>query len=196
LAGLLGDIDALGGACDAARVTITAEALDRGETTGGSAAMTPAQWVRHHAPTTRASGAGQVVALALAFAKRANALVKDAVASGRLPVRSAAAVVNEADKLRPLLADGAEPAVVDGLITMARDLGPRGCRMLRSALLAKYGREGVLQREPEPLPRRPRTDDAHHLRARTLTSALANRAMLTAPRGRRPFRWSGTRTAA
>lgn len=149
LAGVLGDIDILGGACDAARVTVTAAALDRGETTGGPAAMTPAQWVRHHAPTTRAGGAGQVVALAMAFAKPANALVKDAVESGRLPVRSAAAVVVEADKLRPLLADGAEPAVVDGLITMACDHGPRGCQMLRSALLARYGREGVLQREQD-----------------------------------------------
>lgn len=149
LAGLLGEVDALGGACDAARVTVTAEALGRGETTGGSAAMTPAQWVRHHAPTTRAGGAGQVVALAQAFAKPVNAAVKGAVDSGRLPVRSAAAVVIEADRLRPLLADGAEAAVLDGLIAMAVDHGPRGCRMLRSELLARYGRDGVLQREQD-----------------------------------------------
>ena len=101
LAGLLSEIDSLGGACDAARVTVTAEAMDRGETDGGSAAMTPTQWVRRYAPTTRAGGAGQVVALAVAFGKSVNAAVKQAVDTGRLPVRSAAAVVTEADKLQP-----------------------------------------------------------------------------------------------
>lgn len=149
LAGLLGEVDALAAAAGAALVTVTAEALDRGETTGGSAATTPTQWVRRHAPTTRAGGAGQVVALAAAFGKPANAAVKDAVQAGRLPVRSAAAVVTEADKLRPLLTEGAEPAVLDGLITMAADHGPAGARMLRPALLARYGREGILQAEQD-----------------------------------------------
>ena len=46
------------------------------------------------------------VAVAQAFAKAANGPVKEAVDSGRLPVRSAAVVVAEADRLRPLLADG------------------------------------------------------------------------------------------
>ena len=56
LAGLLGEVDALGSACDAARVAVVGEALERGETSGGSAAMTATQWVRHHAPSTRAGG--------------------------------------------------------------------------------------------------------------------------------------------
>jgi hypothetical protein len=149
LAGLLTEIDSLGGACDAARVAVTAEAMDRGETTGGSAATTPVQWVRQHAPTTRAGGAGQVVALAVAFGKPVNAAVKHAVDTGRLPMRAAAAVVVEADKLRPLLLEGAEGPVVDGLITMAVEDGPRGCRQLRSALLAKHGRDDVLQKEQD-----------------------------------------------
>jgi hypothetical protein len=149
LAGLLGVVDALGGACDHARVAVTAEAMDRGETGGRTAATTTTQWVRHHAPTTRGGGAGQVVALALAFGKPANAAIQAAVESGRLPVRSAAAVVVEADKLRPLLTDGAEPAVLDGLITRAADHGPRGCRLVRSALLARHGRHDVLQREQD-----------------------------------------------
>ncbi len=54
-------------------------------------------------------------------------------------------MVSEADKLRPLLAEGADPHVLAGLITMAEQHGPSGCRMLRDALVAKYGREGVLQ---------------------------------------------------
>lgn len=147
LAGLLSEVDALGAACDLARVTVTAEAIGRGETGGGSAALTITQWVRCHAPSTRAGGAGHVVALAAAFGKPVNSAVKAAVESGRLPVRSGAAVVVEADKLRPLLADGAEPAVVEGLITMAADHGPRGCRLVRPALLARHGRDGALQRE-------------------------------------------------
>lgn len=149
LDGLLSDVDELGLACDAARVAVVGEAMGRGETSGGSAAMTLTQWVRHHAPSTRAGGAQQVVAVAQAFGKAANAPVKEAVDTGRLPVRSAAVVVAEADRLRPLLADGAEPHVLEGLMSMAEQHGPRGCRMVRPALLARYGLEGQLQAEQD-----------------------------------------------
>jgi hypothetical protein len=47
LADLLGEVDALGAACEAAKVAIVAEAMERGETGEGSAAMTVTQWVRH-----------------------------------------------------------------------------------------------------------------------------------------------------
>jgi hypothetical protein len=141
----LGEVDALGAVCEAARVAIVGEAMGRGECCDGAAAMTVTQWVRHHAPSTRSGGAGQLVAVAQAFAKAVNAPVKAAVESGRLPVRSAAVVVAEADRLRPLLAVGAEPAVLEGLVEMAAQHGPRGCRMLRPALLARYGRQGELQ---------------------------------------------------
>ncbi|GAA2160065.1 hypothetical protein GCM10009845_07540 [Pedococcus bigeumensis] len=149
LAALLRQVDDLGGACDAARVAVTAEAIARGEPSSGVTAMTATQWVRHHAPTTRGGGAGQVVALAASFTKPANAAVRTAVDSGRLPVRSAAVVVLEADRLRPVLAPGAEPHVMEGLIAMAADHGPRGCRLIRPALLAKYGRDGQLQLEQD-----------------------------------------------
>lgn len=43
LAGLLGEVDGLVVAGEAARVAVTREALDRGETSGRSAAMTPTQ---------------------------------------------------------------------------------------------------------------------------------------------------------
>ena len=69
--------------------------------------------------------------------------------SGRLPVRSAAVVVAEADRLRPLLADGAEPHVLEGLIDMAVQHGPSGCRMLRPALLAKFGHDGEMQAQQD-----------------------------------------------
>ncbi|SES20759.1 protein of unknown function, partial [Pedococcus cremeus] len=145
LSGLMGEVDALGMACDAGRVAVLREAMNRGEDSGGSAAMTTAQWVRHHAPSTIAGGAAAIVSVATAFGKRVNAPVKEAVESGRLAVKSAAVVVSEADKLRPLLADGAEPHVLEGLIGMAEQHGPSGCRLLRDGLIAKYGRQDVLQ---------------------------------------------------
>ncbi|WP_406830278.1 DUF222 domain-containing protein [Pedococcus sp. KACC 23699] len=146
---LLGEVDALVASCEAARVAIVGEAIERGDTCDGPQALTVTQWVRHHAPCTRAGGAGQVVEVAVAFAKPVNVVVKDAVEAGRLPVRSAAVVVAEADRLRPLLAPGAEPHVLEGLIDMAVAHGPRGCRMVRPALLARYGREGQLQCEQD-----------------------------------------------
>ncbi|TQJ51252.1 HNH endonuclease signature motif containing protein [Phycicoccus sp. SLBN-51] len=145
LSGVMGEVDALGMACDAGRVAVLREAMNRGESDGGSAALTTAQWVRHHAPSTIAGGAAAIVSVATAFGKRVNAPVKEAVESGRLPVKSAAVVVSEADKLRPLLAEGAEPHVLEGLIGMAEQHGPSGCRLLRDGLIAKYGRQGLLQ---------------------------------------------------
>jgi hypothetical protein len=105
--------------------------------------------VLRHAPSTRAGGAAQVVAVAQAFAVGGRSAVKDAVLSGALPVRSAAVVVSEADRLAPLLAEGVEPSVVDGLIDMAVAHGPRGCRMVGPRMLAEYGRDGELQREQD-----------------------------------------------
>lgn len=90
-----------------------------------------------------------VVAVARTFLVPGRAAVKEAVLSGELPVRSAAVVVAEADRLAPLLAVGVEPVVVDGLIEMAVGHGPQGCRMLRPRLLAEYGGDGVLQREED-----------------------------------------------
>ncbi|WP_344191750.1 HNH endonuclease signature motif containing protein [Pedococcus aerophilus] len=125
------------------------EAIDRGEPGSGVRAMTAVQWVREFAPSTRAGGARAVVEVAAAFAKPVNEPVRVAVQSGRLPVRSAAVVVTEADRLRPVLAAGAEPHVLAGLVDMAVEHGPRGCRMVRPALLARYGRDGQLQVEQD-----------------------------------------------
>ena len=144
---LMTEVDAVVVAGESARVLVTREAMDRGEPGSGAVAMTPVQWVRTYAPSTRHGGSGQVVALAQAFSVGGNAPVKAAVLSGQLPVRSAVAAVTQAEQLRPLLADGAEPAVVQGLVDMAVAEGPRGCRALRGALLAKYGLDGALQRE-------------------------------------------------
>src|SRR5689334_22285256 len=58
---LLTLLDRLGMAADLGRVHVTAEAIARGETGTRGCATTPAQWVRAHAPSTRAGGAAQIV---------------------------------------------------------------------------------------------------------------------------------------
>ncbi len=87
--------------------------------------------------------------VAQAFGKPANAPVTQAVQTGLLPVRSAAVVLAEADRLGPLLVDGAQPYVLEGLIAMAAQHGSRGCRMVRPALLAKYGQDGELRAQQD-----------------------------------------------
>jgi len=126
-----------------------AQALDRGETSDGAAALTPVGWVRAHAPSTLAGGARLLVDLAAAFAKPANAAVATAVNTHRIPLRSAAVVVTELDRLRPRLAEGAEPHVLAALVEMAAQDGPRGCRRLRPALLARYGLGSALQADQD-----------------------------------------------
>lgn len=147
LAGLLGEVDALGAACDAGRVAVTREAMDRGETSDGPAAMSTVQWVRHHAPSTRAGGAGTVVSVAQAFGKRVNAPVQAAVEAGRLPVVSAAAVVSEFEKLSPVLGELMQEPALTTLIETAADHGPQACRKVRPFILARYGVDDALQRE-------------------------------------------------
>jgi Domain of unknown function (DUF222) len=146
---VLEELDALSLACDAAKVAVVAEALARGETSDGAAALSPVGWVRAHAPSTVAGGARLLVDLAAAFGKPVNAPVAQAVASGRVGLRSASVVLAEVERLRPRLVDGAEPAVVEGLLTLAAQDGPRGCRRLRPALLARYGLAGQLQAEQD-----------------------------------------------
>ena len=187
LAGVMTSIDAMVVAGESARVVVAGEAMVRGECGSGVLALTPVEWVRRHAPSLRAGGAGQVVAVAEAFAVAGNAPVKAAVLSGVLPVRSAAVVVAEAGRLRPLLAPGAEPAVLDGLVTMAVQHGARGCRMVRPHLVARYGLEGQFQGEQDAAKRfvalsRPRVDELGLAEYR-LTVDVEGRAVLEAALG-------------
>jgi hypothetical protein len=144
---VLGEVDALVAAGELARVAVVAEAVERGEPAAGSVAMAPVAWALAWAPSLRAGGAGQAVALARDFAKPVNAPVLAAVEQGRIPIRSAAVVIAEADRLRPRLAEGADEPVMEGLISLAEREGPRGCRRLRPALLARHGIDGELQAE-------------------------------------------------
>ena len=146
---VMGAVDAMVVAGESARVVVLAEAMGRGVVGAGAEALSPVGWVRRHAPSTVAGGAGQVVAVAEAFAVSGNAPVKDAVVSGVLPVRAAAVVLSEADKLLPVLVEQARPTVLEGLIRVAAQDGPRECRRLRPLLLARYGLDGQLQDEQD-----------------------------------------------
>jgi uncharacterized protein DUF222 len=149
LSGLMGEVDALGMACDAGRVAVLREAMGRGEASGGPAAMTTTQWVRCHAPSTRAGGAAAIVSVATAFGKTVNTPVKQAVESGRLPVRSAATVVSEYENLRPLLGDLMHEPALATLVDVAAADGPAACRKVRPFILSRYGCEDALQREQD-----------------------------------------------
>lgn len=149
LAQVMGAVDTMVVAGESARVAVTAEAIARGETGSGAEALSPVQWVRRHAPSTRAGGAAQVVGVAESFAVSGRSVVKDAVLSGSLPVRSAAVVLSEAEKLLPLVVEEARPTVLEGLVRIAAEEGPRECRKLRPHLLATYGVDGQLQREQD-----------------------------------------------
>jgi hypothetical protein len=202
LAGLLGEMDALVVAGEAGRVAVVREAMERGETAGGPSAMSVTQWVRAHAPSTRAGGAGTVVAVAQAFQKQVNAPVKEAVESGRLPVSSAAAVVSEYEKLRPLLGELMHEPALSTLIDLAVEGGPRACRKVRPFILARYGAEGVLQ-DQQDLGKafislsQPRDTGAGTFEYR-LTLDVEGKAALEAALGpcRRRSRWTGSATCA
>ena len=145
----MGEVDALVVAGEAARVAVLREAMDRGEASGGPAAMTTPQWVRFHAPSTKAGGAAAIVNVAAAYGKAVNAPVKEAVQSGRLAVKSAATVVSEYENLRPLLGDLMQAPALTTLIDIAVDDGPAACRRVRSFILARYGIDDVLQKEQD-----------------------------------------------
>lgn len=150
---VLGELDGLVVAAEAARVMVVRESMDRGETGaasgGGPSSTTVTQWLRHWAPSLRAGGAGPVVAVATAFGKAVNAPVQAAVSAGAPPVRAAAVVVAEYDRLQPLLGEHAQAPVLETMIETAAEHGPSACRRVRPFLLATYGRDGALQEQQD-----------------------------------------------
>ncbi len=79
--------------------------MGRGETSGGAAATTPVQWGAPPCPVHQGGRGGDDRELGERVPEAANAPVRKAVDSGRLPLPSAAAVVSEYEKLSPLLGD-------------------------------------------------------------------------------------------
>lgn len=140
-----GLLDQLTVRADAARVDVLREATDRGETgpgrTGASA------WLLDHCPVLRAGGSARVVRVAEAAQDDRYAALSTAVRDARVPLVTAAVVVEELDRLAPRLAPGAEGPVLAGLVDVASWGRPQDVRGLRERLVAKYGAAGELQGE-------------------------------------------------
>ena len=143
-------IDDLSRHAEAARVAILAEALSRG-VIAGSDCPTATAWVIQWAPSLRAGGAAQLVAVAHATRVVRNAGLASAVLGARVGVRNAAVALVEMDKLRPRLRDEALEAVWAGFIQIATDHGPREIRALRDKLIATYGQQGEFQARHDQL---------------------------------------------
>ena len=143
-------VDDLGRQVEAARVAILAEALARG-VVADSDCPSVTSWVIQWAPSYRAGGAAQLVAVAQASRAVRNAALAAAVLGARVGVRNASVVLAEMDKLRPRLRDEALESVLDGFIQIATDHGPREIRALRDMLIATYGRQEEFQTRHDQL---------------------------------------------
>jgi hypothetical protein len=142
LAGLL---DELGRRVDAARVEVLREAVDRGEAGPGRAGASA--WLLDHSPGLRAGGSARVVRVAEATTDDRCAALLGAVREARVPLVTAAVVVDEFERLAPRLAEGAEVPVMAGLVEVASWGRAKDVRGLRERLVAKYGLVGELQGE-------------------------------------------------
>src|SRR6478609_11539646 len=138
---VMGQLDQVRRLAEAGQVGALAEGLSRGDVRASDAAS-PAGWVRQWAPSYAAGGAPALVRVTEAIAKPCNGLLREAVLSGRVPVRNAAVALTEMDKLRPRLTPEAHDTVLGGFVALAEGQGPRQIRALRPALIAKYGRLG------------------------------------------------------
>ncbi|MBM6404159.1 HNH endonuclease [Phycicoccus sp. CSK15P-2] len=157
LAELMGIIDGLAAQAAAARVTITAEALTRGEiAASGTNART---WVRDHAPSLRQGGAGHVASVAAAITGGGAlwhpdgpgldpdsplGMLSAGVTDGTVTPMLAAAAMRELERLDPHLRDEAKPTVARSLLDLGIRWGPSTMRRLRPRLLAEYGHPGEL----------------------------------------------------
>ena len=82
LSGLMGEVDALGVAWEAAGWRCCGRRWTVARPPAVRRRMTTTQWVRFHAPSTQAGGAAAIVNVAAAFGKAVNAPVKEAVQPG------------------------------------------------------------------------------------------------------------------
>lgn len=157
LAELMTLLDTVAARAAAARVSVAAEAVARGEVAAsGESAFS---WVRAHAPSLRQGGAGDVAALAQAVAPRAGQLgaevaagldddsplgiVWAGVVDGSVAPAMATAVLREHVRLDPLLRDEARPTVTRALLDLGRAWGVGQMRRLRPRLIAEHGVRGA-----------------------------------------------------
>jgi hypothetical protein len=147
---LLGQLDGLKRAVEAAQVLTLGEALGRG-VVAQSDCPTATSWVIQWAPSFRAGGAAQLVSVAHATRSARNSALAAAVLSGRVGVRNAAVALVEMDKLRPRLREEAVAAVWAGFLSVATGGGPQEIRGLRDMLIATYGGREEFQRRHDHL---------------------------------------------
>jgi hypothetical protein len=154
---LMTAIDGVAAQAAAARVTITVEAVNRGQV--AEEGVNAHGWVRAHAPSLRQGGAGDVAKVAAAVTPPASqwrpegssvdpdsplGIVWDAVSAGTVSPALASATLRELERVEPMLTERAKPTVTRLMLELGRDWGPAQMRRLRPRLLAEYGRSGVL----------------------------------------------------
>src|SRR6478672_1223590 len=95
---MFGDLDEIERLVGALKVGVLDQGLSRGDVRASDAAS-PVGWVRQWAPSYAAGGAAALVRVSEAVAKPCNGLLREAVLSGRVPVRNAAVALADMDKL-------------------------------------------------------------------------------------------------
>ncbi|HET6968502.1 MAG TPA: HNH endonuclease, partial [Ornithinibacter sp.] len=148
LAELMSLADEVAAGAGAARVSVTVEAVSRGEV--AEAGVNTHAWVREHAPSLRQGGPGHVAGVADAVAAGGSrwwfeggdldselplgivwAGVRDGVVSPAL----ATAVLREVERLEPQVTDEAMPTVTRHLLDLGTQWGVGQMRRLRPRLL-------------------------------------------------------------
>lgn len=156
---LMGQLERVRRLCEATQVAALGEAIDRGETggprTGPQARLSAREWVTRMCSQTGLGPAdpaevSRLVDVTLGVTADADrAPLRDAVTAGTVRLRAATVCLTEMARLQPLLVDGAAFAVCQGYADLAAAGNLRGLHGLRPAMLARYGRDDVLEREHE-----------------------------------------------
>jgi len=146
---LLSLVDRVEEVAGAGRVAVLAEAVDRGEAGGGTAGAQ--RWLREHAPSLRAGGSARVTGVVEHIRLPRYAALRGAVLDARVPVGSAAVVVDEFERIEHRLRPEFKEPVLEGLVEVAVAGGPRDIRGIRKQLVARYGFDGEFQAEQDRL---------------------------------------------
>jgi hypothetical protein len=126
---------------------VLGEAAGRGEAGPGRSGAHA--WLLDHSPSLRAGGSARVVRLAETAADDRYGGLLAAVREARVPLVTAAVVIEEFERLAPRLADGAEGPVLAALVEVASWGRPRDVRGIRERLVARYGAAGEFQAEQD-----------------------------------------------
>ncbi|MDQ2847750.1 MAG: hypothetical protein M3Y77_15680, partial [Actinomycetota bacterium] len=148
LAGVVGELDQLRALAEAGLVVATAEAEQRGVINESQFAST-AGWIRDAAWHLQSGGSGVVAKCVTILRRHDLAVLAEAIQTTDVTPTVAATIAAEFDKISPDLADGAGPVVLDKMIGMGADHGPRSVKELRQLLLAQHGLDGAFQDEQD-----------------------------------------------